>query len=30
MGQLSVGEDLFATISVVGLIVLFSVALAHS
>jgi hypothetical protein len=30
MEQLSVGEDLFTTISVVGLIVLFSVALAHS
>ncbi len=30
MAQLSVGEDLFATISVVGLTVLFSVALAHS
>jgi len=30
MDQLSVGEDLFVTISVVGLIVLFSAALAHS
>ena len=30
MEQLSVGEDLFVTISVVGLIVLFSVTLAHS
>jgi len=30
MEQFSVGEDLFVTISVVGLIVLFSVALAHS
>jgi hypothetical protein len=30
MEQLSVGEDLFVTMSVVGLIVLFSVALAHS
>jgi hypothetical protein len=30
MEQLSVGEDLFVTISVVGLIVLFSAALAHS
>jgi|GEM_PF-929821 len=30
MEQLSVGEDLFVTISIVGLIVLFSVALAHS
>ena len=30
MEQFSVGEDLFVTISVVGLIVLFSVALAHA
>jgi hypothetical protein len=30
MEQLSVGEDLFTTISVVGLIVLFSVMLVHS
>jgi hypothetical protein len=30
MEQLSVGEDLFVTISVVGLIVLFSVTLVHS
>lgn len=30
MGQLSVGEDLFATVIIVGLIVLLIVALAHS
>lgn len=30
MGQLSVGEDLFTTLTVVGLLVIFIAALAHS